>query len=435
MSANKYAGLPDIDTAPDVYETEDVFLTTQDNKADSSDDESAPSGSRGRKGEGPSKDELDVSNLMEPDEAGRKFRKLEKRQHRPRIQYVYPPSPTEEESGRVSPTASAPALPLSQRLKRLQAELAVLETELADPSNPLLHKEREEGHVEAGELIRGMVDVKGRLEKISKVKEGRGKLVSAVLGEVDVTQPPKIDVTSENGAVKQQQQEKEKDTKPHTEVRDIAEMDKRVGELEKVIGSSSTALDELSPLPPPILPLLTRLNTQLTLLTQPRHIDSISRRLKILLSDLERVSNANAQHLNASQRRQGTGTHQAQNSTSQSASTSAPSPVATSTLQEQLTPILTRLSPVLPHIPHILSRLRTLSTLHTQAASFQSTLETLEEEQRKGRAALEELQRAVDGVEKSWEENENVVKKNVQVLEERVEDVQRKLGDLAIVRD
>lgn len=158
---------------------------------------------------------------------------------------MYPPSPTEEESGRASPTSSTPALPLSQRLKRLQVELASLETELADPSNPLLHKEREEGHVEAGELIRGMVDVKGRLEKISKVKEGRGKLVSAVLGEVDVVNAPRIDVTAESDAAKEQSQAKEKDEKPHTELRDIAEMDKRVGELEKIIGSSSTALDEV----------------------------------------------------------------------------------------------------------------------------------------------------------------------------------------------
>ena len=193
---------------------------------------------------------------------------------------------------------------------------------------------------------------------------------------------------------------------------------------------------QLSPLPPPILPLLTRLNSQLTLLTQPRHIDSISRRLKILLSDLERVSNANAQHHNASQRRQGTGPHHTPNAPPPAnTSSSAANQIATSTLQEQLTPVLTRLSPMLPHIPHILSRLRTLSTLHTQAASFQSTLESLEEEQRKGRAALEELQRAVDGVENSWKENEDVVKKNVQVLEERVEDVQRKLDDLSITRD
>ncbi|CAL1707954.1 unnamed protein product [Somion occarium] len=432
MSANKYAGLPDIDTAPDVYETEDVFLTTQENKAESSDDESAPSKTHGKKnGEGPSKEELDMSSLMEPDEAGKKFRKLEKRHHRPRIQYVYPPSPTEE-SGRTSPILSTPALPLSQRLKRLQAELAALETELADPSNPLLHKEREEGRVDPGELIRGMVDVKGRLEKISKVKEGRGKLVSVVLGEADT-------LNFEQTEAKDSSREKspeEKDVKPHTEVRDIAEMDKRVGELEKLIGSSGTALDELSPLPPPILPLLTRLNTQLTLLTQPRHIDSISRRLKLLLSDLDRVSNANAQHLNASQRRQGS--HHAPVSSATSPHPSSPSistQVATSTLQEQLTPILTRLSPMLPHIPHILSRLRTLSTLHTQAASFQSTLESLEEEQRKGRAALEELQRAVEGVENSWKENENVVKTNVKVLEERVEEVQRRLEDLSITRE
>ena len=87
-----------------------------------------------------------------------------------------------------------------------------------------------------------------------------------------------------------------------------------------------------------------------------------------------------------------------------SPSTSLPAPASSASstaLQEQLAPILTRLAPLLPHIPHILTRLRTLSALHTSAAGFQKTLEGLEEEQRRTRAALEDLQKAVEGVEKS----------------------------------
>ncbi|THH29856.1 hypothetical protein EUX98_g4329 [Antrodiella citrinella] len=394
------------DTAPDVYETDDVFPSTTDNRGDSSEDESgAPTRHPKTKNiDGPSKEELDTSSLMPPDEANKKFRKAEKKHHRPRIQYTYPPSPTS--SGRTSPALHTPALPLSHRLRNLQAELAALETELADPANPLLHKEREEGHVDPGELIRGMVDVKGRLEKISKLKEGRAKLVSTVMGEEGASRmerQPKEDEETEEKVEVLKVDEK-------SETRDMAQIDQRLGELEKVIGSSSTTLDEMSPLPPPLLPLLTRLNTQLTLLTQPRHIDSISRRLKLLLSDLDRQGSP--QPGGASPASQG--------------------PAAPSPLQEQLTPVLTRLAPLLPHIPHILTRLRTLSALHTSAASFQSTLESLEEEQKRGRAALEELLRAVDGVEKSLEENENVVKKNVTDLEERIEEVGRKVEDLKI---
>ncbi|CCM00690.1 uncharacterized protein FIBRA_02729 [Fibroporia radiculosa] len=431
MSANKYASLPDIDTAPDVYETDDIFPSANDNKGDSSDEEigvTSRSQGRGRNGEPSGREELDVTNLS-VEEASKKFRKAEKKHHRPRIQYVYPPSPTSDTSP--SPAAT-PAMPLSQRLRRLQAELSSLETELEDPSNPLLQKEREDGR-DLGELIRGMVDVKRRLEKISKVKEGRGKLVSVVLGEdtsvMDGTNDQEERAEAVAKAVAGNSLESATVGKP-PDVKDIAEMDRRVGELEKVVGSSSTALDELSPLPPPLLPMLTRLNAQLTLLTQPRHVDSISRRLKLLLSDLDRVSNSSA-HQHGSQRRQSAHPHPGPASPhSTSAASSGTAPTVPPAVHEQLAPILTRLAPILPHIPHILTRLRTLSALHTSAASFQGTLEGLEEEQRKTRAALEELERAVSNLEASMKENEDVVKRNVRELDERVEEVGRRIEDV-----
>ncbi|KAI0915640.1 hypothetical protein AcW1_003809 [Taiwanofungus camphoratus] len=369
---------------------------------------------------------------MGTEEASRRFRKAEKRHHRPRIQYTYPPSPTSPTSPTASPLQT-PSLPLSQRLRLLQAEVASLEIELADPSNPLLLKERDAGHADPGELIRGMVDVKGRIEKITRVREGRGKLVSVVLSEeqmqekeADDRQGNKMEVKRllEGGSVIDGEANHKGKMQ---DVKDIADMDRRVGELEKVVGSSSTALDELSPLPPPLLPLLTRLNAQLTLLTQPRHVDSISRRLKLLLSDLDRVSSASAQQ-HASQRRQsshhppGTASSTSPHPPSVSVSTS-------SSIQDQLTPVLTRLAPLLPHIPHVLTRLRTLSTLHTSAASFQSTLEGLEEEQHKVRVALAELERAVEGVERSMKENESLVKQNVKELDNRVEDLGRRMEE------
>lgn len=155
--------------------------------------------------------------------------------------------------------------------------------------------------------------------------------------------------------------------------------------------------------------MITRLNNQLTLLTQPRHIDSISRRLKLLLSDLDRAS-ASQHH-----RR-----HPSQSSPASSSTTTS----------ETLLPLLTRLGPSLPHIPHILTRLRTLSSLHASAAEFQSTLESLEEEQRKTREALGDLSGAISGVETSLESNQKIVRGNVEGLEERVEMLLRKLQEV-----
>ncbi|KAF9467253.1 Dynamitin-domain-containing protein [Collybia nuda] len=409
MSGNKYADLPDIDTAPDIYETEDVFPTSQATRGDSSDEEGAPpqrSTARGRN-EVNGKEEIDSSNLIDHEEASKVFRKAERKRERLRTYYAYPPSPSSPSSP-TGPSANARPVPLSQRLRALQAELAALEAEIADPLNPHLVKEKEDDKVDPGELIRGLVDVRGRLDKIRKGKEGRGKLVGVVLGE----EPAKIDVDETS---KSDPKKEKEDHNPKSDLQNIVDMDHRVGELEKLVGSSSTTLDETSPLPPPLLPLITRLNTQLTLLTQPRHIDSISRRLKLLLSDLDRAS---VQH------------HSHRRHPSQPAA-----PSSSSQMQEQILPLLSRLGPSLPHIPHILARLRTLSSLHTSAAEFQGTLEGLEQEQLKMREALNELEGAVETVEKSLEDNRGVIKGNVAGLESRVEALLERLEQLSRTDD
>jgi nuclear migration protein JNM1 len=166
-------------------------------------------------------------------------------------------------------------------------------------------------------------------------------------------------------------------------------------------------------MPTPLLPLLTRLNTQLTVLAQPRHLDNISRRLKLLLSDLDRLAAANQQHRRGAAAENGS-----------SADTSTP---LSATLQEQLAPALARLVPALPQIPHILARLRTLATLHASAAQFGNALSALEEEQRQSRDALDALNQAVEGVEGSLAENGRVVKGNVAGLEERIDALTKRL--------
>ncbi|KAF9529289.1 Dynamitin-domain-containing protein [Crepidotus variabilis] len=402
MSGSKYADLPDIDTAPDVYETDDIFPSSEAANAESSDDEALPSRSTRPKADPSTREELDASNLIGTEEASKKFERAEKRRLRQRSHYAYPPSPTSQSPSLEHGQDSRP-VPLSHRLRALQSELSALEVELADPSNPLLQREREEDNVDPGELFRGLVDVRSRLDKIKKGKEGRARLVNVVL---DSDTPSN---GSANTKIVTTASKAEPDA-PKSEMQTMVQVDHRVGELETIIGSSTATLDETSPLPAPLLPLITRLNNQLTILTQPRHIDSISRRLKILLSDLDRASAAQHQG-HKRQVSQGNG----------------PSPP---NLQEQLLPLLSRLGPLIPHIPHILTRLRTLSALHSSATAFQTNLEDLEEGQRKTHATLLELESAVKTVEKSLDENREVVKNNVAGLEARVNLLLERLDDL-----
>ena len=126
-------------------------------------------------------------------------------------------------------------------MRTLQTELSALESELADPSNPLLQKEREEENVDPGELIRGLVDVRTRLEKIRKGKEGRARLVGAILEE---DEHQKGDVAGK--AAQEVPVSLEVKSPPKSELQNLVELDRRLGELEHVVGSSTTSLDEVS---------------------------------------------------------------------------------------------------------------------------------------------------------------------------------------------
>ena len=122
----------------------------------------------------------------------------------------------------------------------MQSELASLETELADPANPLLARDREQNQVDPGHLLKGLVDVKARLAKYSASHEGRVRLVQDVLQD-----PPPVDQATEtvNGSgVSKEAKE------PHRSLetaKDVADIDRRIGELERLVGSASTSLDEV----------------------------------------------------------------------------------------------------------------------------------------------------------------------------------------------
>jgi len=344
---------------------------------------------------------------MDTSAASKLFKRAEKGRRRDRSIYSFPASRSP------SPSSSKPQS-LSLRLQQLQTELAALEIEIADPTN--LQVDDESSQANPAELIKGLVEVKSRLEKLAAARETRTRLVTSVLQGAEKIKLATADTAPAEHATSAP------DSEPGHEHRhnakDVSEMDRRVGELEKIVGSSNASLDESSPMPQPLLPLLTRLNTQLTVLTQPRHLDNISRRLKLLLTDLDRVSTGNQQH-------------RRQQSTHPDGGTTAANVGASSSIHEQLTPILTRLMPTLPHIPHILVRLRTLAALHSSASEFQKTLESLEEDQRKLHDALADIDRAVGGVEGSLKENGDVVKKNVEGIEERIQSLAERIDGLA----
>lgn len=147
--------------------------------------------------------------------------------------YAHPPSPSSSDA---SDSPSRP-VPLSHRLRNLQAEMSALELELADPSNAQLHQETLDGEVDPGEMLRGLANVRLRLGKLQERKEGRTRLMRVLLEDENAPQSSEIlpegDISYPPAGGKAAQL-------------DIVDVDRRIGQLESLLGSSSVSLDEVS---------------------------------------------------------------------------------------------------------------------------------------------------------------------------------------------
>ena len=98
---------------------------------------------------------------------------------------------------------------------------------------------------EPSALMRLLVDVRSRLDKVSKDREGRARLMDKLLhNEGDATKEHPVEngeQSKEPASTSTEKQVSVNGEKTHS----LAEMDRRLGELETVVGSSTTSLDEV----------------------------------------------------------------------------------------------------------------------------------------------------------------------------------------------
>lgn len=197
--------------------------------------------------------------------------------------------------------------------------------------------------------------------------------------------------------------------------------------------------------PAPLITTLARVEHQLGLLTQPRHLDTVARRVKVLVSDLERIHDArrklgDTRPLNVAL---ASGMTVVAGGTGATVTTALPPPTSLASappsaalpadaLQriDALFAILPRVEPLLPLAPALAARLRSLSSLHASSSSFASTLEQATQDVDTLKTAERQLGAALDGVERSLAENERIVCENMSSLETRIEAVQARLSSL-----
>jgi nuclear migration protein JNM1 len=129
----------------------------------------------------------------------------------------------------------------------LRKELDTLEKAVSDPSNPLPAEAGQDPDPEA--MMRGLAEIRGRLNNVGG-GESRGTdyaLVTRVLqsAKPNTSIPANSSIATGDAA----DQTKGKDSVPkksEVDVDTLGHLDKRLGELESLIGASNATLDEAS---------------------------------------------------------------------------------------------------------------------------------------------------------------------------------------------
>ncbi|EGG06145.1 uncharacterized protein MELLADRAFT_77857 [Melampsora larici-populina 98AG31] len=515
---SKYASLPDIDTAPDVYETPDVSSILINDRDDDSD------------GEGPSYHGSSLShtalnedinqNGLDQSLARKRFSTttgidgshadfssslLKPNPRQSSARYPLPPrNGFETNQYSIIPrgySISTKNQQLEQetpleRLRRLRYEIEELEEELEkdaqrklqdttdqDPSNESKDDSTPPSNaIESQNEKSKTKKAKSRVEpspaellaQLQHMRDDLGKLSSSV----DSFEPTSDLVTNlkqreayaktllqqlTNGnrhtSNLKSSEDQSKPSNPNSSDTSAAKLDARLNALENLLGSTSllqaSSTGDVT-LPPPLLVTINKLEHQLSLLTQPRHLDSVSRRVKVIVTDLERVhearrklsdhrplslalasgitvvtqaassTNAHPQHLTTTL----PGVPGILSTGSSSGQTAINLPPDSLHKLERLYNLLPRLDPLLPLVPHLLIRLRSLSELHLNAQEFSKNLNELEGSSTKVEKRLKELDEILNRVELSIQENESLVKNNLTLVEDRIDGLVNKLDSL-----
>ncbi|KAK6842691.1 hypothetical protein PG987_003551 [Apiospora arundinis] len=205
-----------------------------------------------------------------------------------------------------------------------------------------------------------------------------------------------------------------------------ADFDRRLVLLEKAIGITSSNLPDAedSRMPRAIMPTLDTLQKQIFTLSEASttSLDSISRRVRTLALDAEQLAKnrkaaKDAQEALASPG--GSGEPLESDSSEQTAKVNA--------LYGTL-PTIENLSPLLPPL---LDRLRSLRAIHADAAVASETLERIETSQGEMASEIQQWRSGLEKVESAMRESDGAMESNMKVVEGWVKDLEAKMAKLS----
>ncbi|KAK4181013.1 hypothetical protein QBC36DRAFT_318784 [Triangularia setosa] len=428
MASNrKYAALPDLDSAPDIYETPELTDDTStippttvrsasDNEYDGDNDAAAISRSRLRINQARSKfmpAAVDSTGVDFSDRVNgkRKSYKASSRRHRVLDDGT-------EELGDLSDEDDVGHL--ARKIARLRREIEEAKEEYGK-QKAATNETTDEAGVQEQEIesLSKTLDEMARFDELPALRpvaapiplatSGGGQPTGDIEGAASyiITYAPDYEQT-------------------HALAK-AADFDRRIVFLEKALGVGSAAMPEFDSngLPRAIIPLVENLHKQISTLSEAStpSLDAISRRVRALTQEAENLEKARKNAKTAQEALASTGAAPFD----EGATPEDSEQIAKVNALYGMIPTIENLSPLLPPL---LDRLRSLRMIHADAAMASETLAQLEQKQaematdiQQWREGLEKLEVVVNDAGASRE-------KNMEVISEWVKDLEGKMSKL-----
>ncbi|KAF5659696.1 dynactin subunit 2 [Fusarium heterosporum] len=420
----KYAALPDLDSAPDIYETPEL---TDDNSTvptttapthsddefyDVEDERPGISRSRLRIDEARSRflpTNVDANGVDFSDRVDGKRKSYKASSRRQRIL-----QDGTQELGDLSDDDDDESL--ERRIARLKREVEEAKSEYLKRKTESQAQERDEDEGSGEDRLTSLGQV---LDEISK-PVGRTASVRVPQTITPTSREEKLEAPSGEDATYTVTYAPTYE-QSHALAK-ATDFDRRLLMLEKGLGINASLMPEAGAegLPRAILPTLDSMNKQISTLSEAStaNLDAISRRVRTLAQEQDKLNDSRekAKSLREELGRNG--------------STAQPEESEQEAKINALYGILPTIENLTPLLPPLLDRLRSLRAIHADAATASDTLSRIEKQQAEMAAELKQWNEGLVKIEVAIKEGNVSVENNKQIMEEWVKDLEERIEDL-----
>ncbi|RKP39512.1 Dynamitin-domain-containing protein, partial [Dimargaris cristalligena] len=180
----------------------------------------------------------------------------------------------------------------------------------------------------------------------------------------------------------------------------ISQLEKRIADLESLLGLTSASSDPNQLQGRGILFVMQDLESKVKLLAQPHHLDGLSRRTKVLTQELEKLAAARARTENSSH-------------------------LDDEVLEKinTLFGLVGKIDPLIDTVPSVVARLQSLQSLHLDASLVSQNLRQCTQEQTKFGEDTKALLDISNQLQDNIRTNTATIQSNVESLDVRITDL------------